>query len=48
MIDGSKPSSTADDSPMLVAQVLEGLEDADAERTIATEELLQQVDLWCR
>ncbi len=30
----------------VVARVLEGIEDADAGRTISTEELLQQVDRW--
>ncbi len=30
----------------VVARVLEGIEDAEAGRTISTEELLQQVEQW--
>jgi predicted transcriptional regulator len=46
MVDSRKTSSTAADSSMLVARVLEGMTDADAGRMIATEELLQQVESW--
>ncbi len=31
-----------------VAQVMEGLEDANAGRTIGTEELLKKVDEWAK
>lgn len=30
----------------VVARVLEGIEDAEAGRTISTEELLEQIDSW--
>jgi hypothetical protein len=47
MVDSRKTSSTADDSSMVVARVLEGMNDADAGRMISTEELLQLlVGLW--
>ena len=32
----------------LVAQVLEGLQDAEAGKLLATEELLDRVDQWAR
>jgi len=32
----------------LVAQVLEGLKDADSGRLITTEELLERVDQWAK
>ena len=31
-----------------IAQVLEGLEDAEAGRVVSTEELLEKVDKWSR
>jgi hypothetical protein len=46
MVDGCKPSSKANDSAMVEARVLKGLEDADAGRMVSTEELLKQVQLW--
>jgi predicted transcriptional regulator len=32
----------------LVAQVLEGIQDAEAGRVITTEELLERVDQWAK
>lgn len=32
----------------LVAQVLEGVQDAESGRTITTEELLERVDQWAK